>query len=95
MDRLEQSGLWRIEWELAGIWGAEEQQAEAWAWLELDVVWGGVTEVPVCRPGQMGKEVSWDTDRRGGVRPGAGRGPLTDPMGPQPSRDPRLCMAQR
>lgn len=38
MDRLEQSGLWRIEWELAGVWGTEEQQAEAWAWLELDVV---------------------------------------------------------
>lgn len=54
-----------------------------------------VTEVPVWGPGKTGKAVSWDTDRRGGMRLGADRGPLTDPVGPQPSRDPRLSTAQQ
>lgn len=37
-----------------------------------------MTEVPVWGPGLMGKEVSLEAGRRGGVRPGAGRGALTD-----------------
>ena len=38
----------------------------------------------------MGKAVSLEAGRRGGARPGAGRGLLTDPAGPEPSRDPGL-----
>lgn len=38
----------------------------------------------------MGKAVSPEAGRRGEARPGAGRGLLTDPAGPGPSRDPRL-----
>lgn len=38
----------------------------------------------------MEKAVSLEAGGRGGARPGAGRGLLTDPAGPEPSRDPRL-----
>lgn len=55
-------------------------------WMQCE----GVREVPVWGLGQMGKAVSLEAGRRGGARPGARRGLLTDPVGPEPSWDPRL-----
>lgn len=54
-----------------------------------------MTKVPAWGPGLMGKAVSLEAGRRGGARPGAGRGSLTDLAGPEPSWDPRLSTAQR
>ena len=55
-------------------------------WMQCE----GVSEVLVQEPGRMEKAVSLEAGRRGGARPGAGRGLLRDPAGPEPSWDPRL-----
>lgn len=72
MDRLDrgwtQSCLWRTEWELAGIQGAQEQETEA-PGLALDVV-TGTDPSPSLAAWQMEKAVSWDSDGRGGESPG-------------------------